>query len=191
MAFSELGFHIKGVAPCVQHNGQLADPLNKWAKALKVVTGKRKKTDEDYAEMARLEFFGGLYVDEQGAPCWPGECIEAMFKAAARMSKNGKDVERGLWCNGNWPLIYTGPKDPEKMWSSDKFRFTARVKNPGSGSCVMRTRPIFHDWELKFEVQINTDVLNPAQVQEFCKTAGAFVGLSDFRPRYGRFDVVA
>ena len=42
--------------------------MNKFAKAMKAITSKRKKTDEDYIELARLEFFGGLYADDQGRP---------------------------------------------------------------------------------------------------------------------------
>lgn len=190
MGFQDLDFHIVGVSPTVQHNGQLADPLNKFTKALKQVTSKRKKTDDDYEEMARLEFLGGLYVDENGAPCWPGECIESMFKSAARLSKCGKDIERGLWIDGNWPLIYKGPKDADSLAADEKFRFTCGVKNPGSGSRVMRTRPIFRDWSLKFSLRFDVECLSPDRVREFAVTAGKYVGLSDFRPRYGRFDVI-
>ena len=35
---------IIGTAPLVMHNGQTADPLNKYAKMLKAISGKRKKT---------------------------------------------------------------------------------------------------------------------------------------------------
>ena len=189
MAFQELSISIKGVSPTLMHNGQLADPLNKFAKALKVVTSKRKKTDDDHEEMARLEFLGSLYVTGDGKPCWPGECIETMFKQAARMSKLGKQVERGLWCDGDWPLDYKGPKDADSLWADERFRFTCGVKNPGSGSRVMRTRPIFRDWGLSFVVQFDPECLNESQVREFAETAGKYVGLSDFRPRYGRFQV--
>jgi hypothetical protein len=187
VAFTEIELNIVGVAPTVMHNGQLADPLNRFAKALKAITGKRKKTDDDYEEMARLEFLGGLYVDTNGNPCWPGECIESMFKSAARMSKLGKQVERGLWCNGDWPLAYKGPKDADALWADERFRLTVGAKNPGSGSRIMRTRPIFRDWSLSFVIQFDPECLNESQVREFCETAGKYVGLSDFRPRYGRF----
>ena len=191
MAFQELSLEIKGVAPTIQHNGRLANPMDEFSKALKEISGKRKKTDDDYEQMARIEFMGGLYVDDDGEPCWPGECLESMLKVAARMSKLGKQVERGLWCNGDWKLEYKGPKDAESLWADSRFRFTCGVKNPGSGSRIMRTRPIFRDWSLKFTLMFDPECLNAQQVREFVVTAGRFVGLSDFRPRYGRFDLVA
>ena len=43
------------------HNGELADPLNNFAKEMKKVSAVRKKTDEHHLKMQELEWFGGLY----------------------------------------------------------------------------------------------------------------------------------
>jgi hypothetical protein len=43
-----LSLTIVGTAPLLMHNGQTADPLNKYAKMLKSVSGKRKKTEADH-----------------------------------------------------------------------------------------------------------------------------------------------
>ena len=40
----------------IMHNGQTADPLNPFSKAMKEISGKRKKTDTDYEAMANIEF---------------------------------------------------------------------------------------------------------------------------------------
>ena len=45
MAWTTLTYKITGDAPLIMHNGDLANPLSKAAKALKQVTGKKKKTD--------------------------------------------------------------------------------------------------------------------------------------------------
>ena len=50
---------IKGVSPLLLHNGQTANPLNKYARQLKAVSGKRNKTDEDFEAMAKIEFLAG------------------------------------------------------------------------------------------------------------------------------------
>jgi len=42
------------------HNGQLADPMNRFTKAIKEITGKRKKSDSDHMEISHLEFLGSL-----------------------------------------------------------------------------------------------------------------------------------
>ena len=93
MSYKTIDFHIRGVAPLLMHNGQLANPMNKFAKAMKAVTSKRKKTDEDHIELARLEFLGGLYADDQGRAVLPGEVIEGTIVAGAKKTKKGKDAK--------------------------------------------------------------------------------------------------
>ena len=51
---------IRGIAPLLMHNGQLANPLNPLAKEMKKVTSVRTKTDEHHLELQRLEFLAGL-----------------------------------------------------------------------------------------------------------------------------------
>ena len=63
---------IEGTAPLLMHNIRLADPLNPIAKAMKAISSKRKKTDDDLAQLARLEFEGGLYVLPDLGPYLPG-----------------------------------------------------------------------------------------------------------------------
>jgi len=74
--YQHLNVEIKGVSPLLLHNGQLADPLNQYTRALKQQTSKRKKTDVDLMEIRRLEWEGGFYRDDQDRPCIPGENIE-------------------------------------------------------------------------------------------------------------------
>ena len=83
MSYEIVSVRVRGIAPLICHNGQLVDPMNKWVRAIKKLTNKgKKKTDEDIAEIARLEFLGGLYAGEDGAPCVPGENIEAWLGEA-------------------------------------------------------------------------------------------------------------
>ena len=56
---------------------------------------------------------------------------------------------------------------------------------------TMRCRPIFHEWEVKFTAMHDPDVINREDVIGFAGTAGRMIGLSTFRPRYGRFVVVS
>jgi len=189
MAYETMGVRIRGLVPTIMHNGQLADPMNQWARAIKEITSKRKKTAEDLAELMRLEWYGGLYVDDRGAPCWPGENIEAMLKTAAKTEKMGKQVDKGLRCNGNWPLIYDGPKTADELWALDpKYRFSKLVR-VGQVK-VMRTRPIFSEWELKCELLWNPSKFNAKDLEGWLAIAGDEVGLSDWQRKYGLFEVV-
>lgn len=189
MSYKTIDFHIRGVAPLLMHNGQLANPMNKFARAIKELTGKRKKTDEDYIELAHREFLGGLYVDDRGRPVLPGEILEATITGGAKKTKKGKDAKSAIIVDGNFQVIYEGPKTPEALWEDDRFRHTtgAVVK----ASRVMRTRPIFKNWECKFTVHYLDDVFDAREVIDFVDTAGRMVGLLDGRPRFGRFEIVS
>jgi len=191
MGYELLKVRIEGLTPTIMHNGHLADPTNQWTRAIKVITSKsaKKKTDVDFEELVRLEWYGGLYVDEDGAPCWPGENIESMIKSGARTQAKGKEVEKGLLCVGNWPLIFDGPKTVDELWDLDPaYRLTKPAKV--NQSKIMRTRPIFPQWELAFELQWNAAYFNREQLEHWLAVAGTDIGLSDWRPKYGRFRVL-
>jgi hypothetical protein len=55
---------------------------------------------------------------------------------------------------------------------------------------VMRTRPHFKDWTATFKVSLNTDVANENQLKRWVDDAGAYVGIGDWRPRHGRYEIV-
>lgn len=181
-------YRIRGLSPTMLNNGRMADPLDEYAKKLKVISHKRVKTDADYEEMAKVEWYGSLYVDEAGAPCWPGENIEAMLIAAAKKKRLGVQAKAGILSDGNWPIIHKGPSTADELWTLPEYRDRrkARVKQ----ASVMRTRPIFRVWELEFTVAFQPDLLNEAEVDEIVAIAGEQIGLSDFRPKFGRFEVL-
>ena len=69
----------------IMHNGQTCDPMNKFARAIKEISGKRKKTDEDYAEMGRLEWIAGLYVNEEGKLIIPADVLDSALIRPGRV----------------------------------------------------------------------------------------------------------
>ena len=79
-------YRIEGVDPILMHNGQLANPRNSYAKSMKAISSKRNKTGDDFDELARLEFCGGLYMTDGNGkpcvPCWPGANVLAMIRDA-------------------------------------------------------------------------------------------------------------
>lgn len=187
--YKTIEVELKGISPLLVHNGQLANPLNEFTKALKKVTKKRGKTDSDHEEVARLEFMGSLYLDDKGRPVIPGECIESMLCDAARKAKLGQQAKAGIICDGNWPIIYNGPKNAEGLWENPHFRDIRKAKVQKAS--VMRCRPIFREWSLKFTIHYLPDVLNESEIRDMLVTAGRIVGLCDFRPKFGRFEVAA
>ncbi len=180
----KMKLRITGIAPLLMHNGQLSDPLNEHAKAMKEVSSKRKKTDEDHEEMSRLEFAGGLYVDEKGRPAIPASMIESFLHCGAKKSKLGKDFLAGAYCEDeSFALEYTGPKKVEALWANKSFvdRRNVRVQK----NRVMRTRPIFREWALDVVVVFDPNTINRRALRKAAEDAGG-LGMGDYRPRFGR-----
>lgn len=177
-------YQLTGVSPLLQHNGQLADPLNPFARALKEVTGKRNKTDADHEEAAKLEWFGGLYT-ENGRVVIPGICATATMINAAKKRKKGVQAKAGLLCESNFLVEYDGPEDLELLWLDERFRDRTLMRVSQSG--VMRTRPKFMPWSTIIVVSYNDQMLNPKEIDLIVEIGGEQVGLCEGRPRFGRY----
>jgi hypothetical protein len=169
------------------HNGQLADPLNDIARQMKKISSKRDKTDADLEELARLEWHGSLYLDGNQQPCLSGEMLEAAFVQAAKRQKRGKQAQAGIMCPSNYPLEYDGPSHLDELWQLPEFRLTVGVRVKSNR--VMRTRPRFLTWAATIEVQYDPTLLNENEVREIVRRTGSEIGLGDWRPRFGRFQV--
>ena len=186
----KLTFRIRGVSPLLMHNGQLADPSNSYSRAMKEISGKRAKTEADYEEMARLEWLGSLYL-VKGEPCIPGYVLEATLigrGGAARKQKMGRQAAAGLYVTADFPLEYEGPRDPKELWSLEEYRFQVLVRVQQSR--VLRTRPIFHEWGATVWFEVEPDLVNVADARLWMDIAGRESGLMDWRPKFGRFEVL-
>lgn len=179
-----LRYRITGVAPLVFHNGRLADALDERVKAMSQISGKRKKTEADHRQLAELEFKGSLYLS-QGRPCIPDEMLEAAMAKAAGLQRRGTKAKAGLVVRRSPMLEYEGPKDPDGLWQDGTFQLRCGVRV--GAARVMRTRPIFRDWQADLEVAFLPHLLNPQDVTSFLEAAGEQVGIGDWRPKYGRF----
>lgn len=189
---------IQGTSPLLVHNGQMANPLNEFAKCLKAITSKRIKTDQDYEEIAHIEFLGSLYHDSKEGMYLPGDNISAMVRDGARLKRRGAMVQRGVECMDLYcSLAYLGPRTPEALWDVEGFRLMAMIKNGSTGGKTARCRPIFRDWALTFQLFYQPDMINLADLRTCIDDAGLYIGLGDWRPgspkggRYGRFKVTA
>ncbi len=112
---------IEGVSPLLMHNGQTADPLNKFSKELKAVSSKRKKTDEDYAEMSRIEWHAGLYVDKHGFIVLPSEALEAAIGDGAKKSKLGKAFKSAVFIDCDARLDIGSKKKAVELTGCESF----------------------------------------------------------------------
>ncbi len=182
-------FHVIGTAPLLMHSDKAADPLSPESKEMAPISKKRVKTEDDHRALAHLEWKAGMYFDATEGPYIPGQNIQKMLILAARSAKQGKAVESAAMVQDNTNrLVYDGPRDLEGLWKRGE-EFQDRRSVVVSARRIMRTRPCFRQWELRFTVVFDESRLDEAQIRQFVEYAGRYVGLGDYRPRFGRFVV--
>ena len=169
------------------HNGRLANPLDPFARDLKKLTGKRGKTDADLEEIGKREFYGGLYWNSEAGPHIPDMMMQRVVEEGAKKYKLGKAFKSAVFVEGDAKLDYTGPRDVEGLWADKNFTHQSMVKV--GTSKTLRTRPMFQQWEATVKVVYDESVVEESQVVAAMESAGRFVGVGDWRPRYGRFAV--
>jgi hypothetical protein len=172
------------------HSNRLADPLVEVTRTLKALTSKRKRTEADEQRIARLEWEGGLNVDEKGRPILTSEQIEAVIRDAARVRRLGKDAVRGILVEEHSPIDFAGRVDGmtlDALYERNCFRVGTRLT--GGRVTVMRTRPIFRSWSASIAVTLID--FDRRVLDEILPYAGKMIGAGDWRPKYGRFEVEA
>lgn len=177
---------LEGTHALLMHNSRLSNPLDPATKALKKVTGKRTKTDDDHAEIARLEHAGSLYYDSDIGPYIPSDNLWRSLYDGAKKSKMGPRIKEGvIFTTDVNPLSYKGPRAVDGLWKDENFRLMASVKV--GTSRTMRCRPIFREWRTEAEGLLDPNILDLADLTNIATTAGLVIGLGDWRPRYGRY----
>lgn len=187
----KLKFKLTGVTPLLMHNGQTSDPLNDYSRKMKKISSKRIKTDQDYEDLMKLEYMAALYLNEKLQPCVPGEVLEAALcgrGGAARKERAGKQAQASIFIEGSIALDYDGPKKPKDMLKDESMRHVASVRIQSNR--VIRTRPkIPVPWTAEGELTYNEKLVDRDVVIRWLHVAGEEVGLMDWRPKFGRFEV--
>jgi hypothetical protein len=181
-----------GTGPILMHSDRLVNRFDPLAKKFSAISGKRKKTDDDHEQLARIEWEGGLYLDDTVGPFLPGRMIKSALVGAAKKTKDGPKVKSGvLIMTDKAPLEYDGPRTIEKLWKDGRFADARSVVVQRSR--IMRCRPIFNGWSAAFEVVFDPAVIDRADIVRISETCGALVGIGDYRPEnggdFGRFSV--
>ena len=168
---------IEGTAPLLFHAWNV-EAVKEKAGAAKGSKGKKEDNIESY-----------IYRDERRHICLPGEYFRQSIIHAAKYMQDPRSPRKSamdLFKAGLIVLTDFASLGKE-TWD---FLDQRRVVIQRNG--VNRMRPAFHKgWQATFEVQvilpeyIARDVLCFAIVN-----AGRLVGVGDFRPTYGRFQVV-
>lgn len=182
-----LNLKFVGVSNLLMHSDRGMNLLDDLTKQFKAIVGKRKKTDEDYAEIARLEWELGLYFDKELGPYIPAINIEGCIRDGGKMEKRGEDVKKGTQVLiDKVALQYPGPRDIEGLWEKKYYdiRAVGNQKNK-----VMRCRPAFKGWWLEFQIAFDPAIFNAHDLLRCAELGGNYCGLCDYTPRFGRFRV--
>ncbi|MDE2021239.1 MAG: hypothetical protein KGJ13_12965, partial [Patescibacteria group bacterium] len=178
---------LKSLTPLLMHNGRLANPLDPFARDLKKLTGKRGKTDADIEEIGKREFFGGIYWNSEVGPHIPDMMMQRVIEEGAKKYKLGKAFKSAVFVEGDAKLEYDGPRDVAGLFDDKNFVHQSMVKIGTSKN--LRVRPMFQKWEATVKIVYDETVVEETQVKSAMESAGRFVGVGDWRPRYGRFSV--
>ena len=99
----------------------MTNPFNDYTKRMKAISSKRKKTDDDLMEMARIEWMASLYHTERKGYYMKAECIEAAMLAAAKDKKLGKAFQAAV----------SVPDDPVFHFEHESFCVVGRYSATG------------------------------------------------------------
>lgn len=181
---------IKSISAMLMHSDRTANPLDEFSKALKKFTSKRKKTEEDYLAIAKLEFEASCYYESTNGWYMPCANIEATLLNSAKHFKKGTLIKQAIIVPENGTFSF--PDDnlkPTQLFKKSEYVDMRTVK-VGTQK-VVRTRPIFHEWRVSFVGFLDTNKMEPDEIKEIIENAGKYVGLGDYRPRYGRFELIS
>jgi hypothetical protein len=175
--------HWTGIQPLVIHNIRLANPLDPYVKALKAITGKRKKTEDDHAELMRLEWEGGLYHDDDLGPYVPASYPVATLRASAALTKHKASLQRGMMVTAvdggdRVPIEYEGPRDIKRMWADQETFLDFRAVRVGQAR-TFRARPRFPDWAVTFRVVLDPEVIDADVFESINERAGRLIGCAE------------
>lgn len=182
-------FNWTGVSALLMHSARLVDPLDSLVQQMGVITKKgARKTEADHAQLAWLEFQGGLYWDEAAGTYVPAENIHKCLIEGARASKNGKAIEAGIVLAAERvPLVWPGLETLKTQRAIyDAGYWDRRAVKVGQAR-VMRCRPMFRQWSICLEVLFDESTVERKHLIAAAEVAATLKGLGDYRPRYGRF----
>ena len=192
----KLNLNMKGIRPIILHNGRTADPLDPWAKKLKSISAKRKKTEEDHELMGEIEFEAGLYWSDALGVYMPVDNLQRMFLDACKKIRMGRE-SIGIMVNAEYgcPIIFPNHKNLKKLKADPEARIRKIVGL--AGVKVVRTRPLVQTgWTMTIPVELDADIIDRDTFEQIAEIAGHRIGLGDWRPAapkvpgsFGRFTV--
>lgn len=169
---------IKGSADYLWHRWNV-EAVEAKANAAK--GSKAKKTDD-------IESY--VYRTDSGELAIPGEQLRMAIINAAKFRQDPRSPRKSAMDLFKAGVIVLTPLSGVGKTEWD-YLHKCRVVVQRNG--ITRTRPALKaGWEVEFDIQINLpEYIEPSILNEVVSNAGRLLGIGDFRPTYGRFQVVS
>lgn len=153
------------------------EAVEEKAKARKGSAAKKTDNIESY-----------VWRNEGGELCLPGEYLRGAIIVAAKFRQDPRSPRKSAMDLFKAAIINLTPLAPlgAKQWDYEDRR---RVVIQRSG--ITRVRPAMRKgWKAKIQLMVNLpEYVDEAFLREIIQMAGRLVGVGDFRPSYGRFDI--
>lgn len=172
-----ISFTIEGVAAILFHRWSNEAVAEKSA-AKKGSAAKKTDNVESY-----------VYRNEKNHICIPGAYVHGSLQNAAKFRQDPRSPRKSafdLMKAAVSPLTELASLGTAKWDYLDSRRVT--VQRNG----ITRQRPAFNPgWRAQFQFVVNLpEYVSPAFFHDVLTLAGRAIGLADFRPTYGRFQIV-
>lgn len=167
---------LEGSADFLFHRWN-AEAVDTKAKAAKNSVAKKTDDIESY-----------VYRDDEGELCIPGEYLRQAIIHAAKFRQDPRSPRKSamdLFKAGVVSLTALASLGKVKWDYEDKRRVV--IQRSG----VNRTRPAMKaGWKAEFQLMVMLpEYISRSDLQDVISNAGRLIGLGDFRPTYGRFNV--
>lgn len=175
-------------------NGLLMNPMSDELLDELAGVASKRPSDKDTPLIDRAE--KKIIRGEGGVIGLPSTYILASLIHAGRYVKNGKDKISTATSTTLYEFFtleneFLPFENQNEEWTVDKRRGV--LNNAGKQVAVAIIRPRFKNWQTKFVISIDTEVMNTEVVKKIFEVAGTKIGVGDFRPAkkgpFGMFSV--
>jgi hypothetical protein len=160
---------IEGIVPLL---------FNRFSEDVGSATPPRKKSYDD-----REEALKRLYLTEDKQIYTPAEHLDrSMQNASVNFKYSGRKTFKDYFK----AAVFARPDaivHKNQEWVIDKRPVVIK------GARIMRVRPKLEQWGLDFDIEVWDSSIEKKNVNEILAYAGRFVGIGDYRPKFGRFIV--
>ncbi len=146
-----------------------------------------KKTDDIESYVRR---------NTDGLICLPAEYLRMSIIGAAKFKQDPRSPRKSAMDLYKAGIVSLSPLSPiinSDGRTTNEWDFLHRCRVQIQRSGITRTRPAFHEgWSAELSLMVNLPgYISPSELLETITMAGKVIGLGDFRPSYGRFQVTS